>query len=240
MPYSSNGETVIYFCHVPKTGGRSIERWMQEYFGNLSMMDPDWTDYWKRGGWRKRGIGTSRQHMDWATAVTQLDCQPDYVFAIVREPVSRLKSEYRFQSRHRRKRRALAAMGFSRWCRIMFVASRIYPSVFDNHFRAQSDIVPEHANLFSFEAGLEAVTCWLSDVSPSGQERPELRGPEQHDGSTKIAVTPADAVLIEHWYKDDYARFDFPRSANGPMGSIALRDRLLGLLVAIAFRLGRL
>lgn len=240
MPYSKIGDKTVYFCHVPKTGGRSVELWMEQNLGNLFFMEAGWTDMWKQGGWRRRGLGTSRQHMDWATAEAELDHVPDHVFAIIREPMDRLVSEFRFQSRHRRKRRALTRLGFDRWCRIMFVASRLYPLVFDNHFRNQCDLVPARAKVFRFEDGLEAVTAWLTEISPGLQPGHDLRGPEQHGPKRQLEITPEDKNFVEYWYAQDYDRFGFSRSNAVDKPRIPIRDWLMGALVALAFRIGRI
>ncbi|NNV47252.1 MULTISPECIES: sulfotransferase family 2 domain-containing protein [unclassified Roseobacter] len=231
---------LLYFCHIPKTGGRNIERWMNDAFGNIGFIDADWTDRWKRGGWISDRLGTSRQHMDWATACGQLDRTPDQVFAVVRDPVTRLQSEYRFQSRHRRKRRALARIGFTRWCRVMFVASRIYPSVFDNHFRCQSDFVPPEAKVFYFEDGLDAVTVWLASLAPKDLPAVVLQGPETYAHVGDFDTSEEDLALIRSWFARDYESFGYKREPGSGVARIPLRDRMLGLIVALAFRMGRI
>ena len=102
---------------------------------------------------------------------------PDIVFAVVRDPVARMASEYRWQRRGRRGRRLgklLACLPFGIWLRLMLAMAARHPHAMDNHLRPQSDFIPEGATVFRFEAGLQPVADWLSGETghPEGLEMP--------------------------------------------------------------------
>ncbi|MBF9034963.1 sulfotransferase family 2 domain-containing protein [Rhodobacterales bacterium HKCCE2091] len=238
MPYFVHDGQLIYFCHVPKTGGSSIERWLESCYGEIEFLDDDWTNRWKRGGWLRDRIGSSRQHMTWDKAQDHLPRLPDHVFAVVRAPRTRLESEYRFQLRHRRKRRAVAGLGFSRWLRVMYAAHRFYPGVLDNHVRPQVSFIPDDAKVFRFEDGLDCVVEWVARIAPSSGGTVPLPGPDPKSSREAIPRLAEDDALIAELYAEDFARFGYDASAKGPF-SIGIRNRLLGALVAFAFRIGR-
>jgi hypothetical protein len=53
MPYVTAAGKLIYFAHVPKAGGSSVENYLAARFGPLAMLDRNWTRYrFDEGGWR--------------------------------------------------------------------------------------------------------------------------------------------------------------------------------------------
>lgn len=238
MPYVTTETQLIYFSHIPKTGGSSIEDWMESAFDGIQMLDRDWTRGWKRGGWSSGRPPHSPQHTIWEIAEPHLPRPADHVFAVVRHPVTRLESEFRFQSHHLRKRQRITRLGFSRWLRIMFCASRIVPSFLDNHFRLQSDFVPEHARMFHFEDGLDRVTDWLSETFPDQEASIPLPGPQSKRTRQDLGASDADLALIADWFTRDFDRFGYLAPPRGTY-RIGAQDRWLGVLVAALYRIGR-
>src|SRR6056297_3622976 len=117
MPLVSAGGRRLFFAHVPKTGGSSLEDYLAERFGPLAWLDRYWELRWKDGGCREAGLRVSPQHLAAEDALRLLPGPSDWSFALVRDPVARIVSEYRFQARAPGRRRRLAELGFSSWLR---------------------------------------------------------------------------------------------------------------------------
>ena len=83
-----NGRSVL-FVHIPKTGGSSVERYLSRH-GSVLL----------QGNGRDAGLRCSAQHLH-AEALASIDAADghDWSFTIVRHPVARLVSEYRYQMR---------------------------------------------------------------------------------------------------------------------------------------------
>ena len=167
-----------------------------------------WDLWWRRGGWRAACPPCSPQHLIWEDALNALPRTPDLVFALVRNPVERLVSEYRYQRHQRRGTRLgriLACLPFSLWLRVMLMVAVRNPYAFDNHLRPQSDFVPHEAQVFALEAGLEPVLDWLGIDTGGQQDTPHRLKSRQ----AKLSVADVDRALIEERFAADYARFGY-------------------------------
>lgn len=221
MPSLTLDDRLIWFAHVPKAGGTSVEKAMVARWGDrVGHLHWGWDRWWRNGGWRVADPPNSPQHLIWADAQRTLPHPPDAVFAVVRDPVARMVSEYRYQRCHRRGTwagRALTHLPFSLWLRLMLAMARENPHCFDNHFRPQSDFVPKGAEVFRLEDGLEAPLAWLGVM---GRARSLTKPPHQlKSGEFPVEVTPGDAALIGDVFARDYTRFGYPPPAGAPITS---------------------
>ncbi len=219
MPSLDLPHCLIWFAHCPKAGGTSIEQLMVATWGDrVGNLHWGWDLWWHGGGWRRADPPNSPQHHIWPDALTVLPRTPDAVFAVTRDPLTRMVSEYRWQRDLRRGTRAgkaLAWLPFSIWLRLMLQVAARNPHAFDNHLRPQGDFIPDHARLFRLEDGLDAVAVWLAEItgaclSPANLPHalPKVAG---HD------IGPRDAALIGQAFAVDYNRFGYDR----PRGTAA-------------------
>jgi hypothetical protein len=240
MPFLEASGKLIFFAHVPKAGGSSVEDYLEARFGPLALLDRDWTARWAAGGWRRSGLRVSPQHLDAREALRLLPRAPDWSFAVVREPAARLISEYRFQARARRPRRRLTRLGFSAWLRLALAAAAREPTIFDNHLRPQSEMVPEGAEVFRLEDGLAPLLARLDAVT--GTEAPPGlalgHALKAAAGAPAVRPRPADLALIGRAYAADYARFGYPAPA--PARSRPALSAALAPAAALMWRAGRL
>lgn len=188
-----------------------MERIMVETWGDsVGHLAWGWDLWWRGGGWRMAAPPNSPQHLIWADATRQMSRRPETTFAVVRDPVARLSSEYRYQRRHRRgtrSGRALARLPFPFWVRLMLAVAHRHPYAFDNHLRPQCDFVPEDATVFRLEEGLQAVADWLS-----AQTGETLCPPARALVTGQAApIDPATRARIEAAFSQDFERFGYPR-----------------------------
>ncbi len=211
MPSLTLPNRLIWFAHCPKAGGTSIEKFMVSNWGDaVSHLHWGWDLWWRGGGWRVANPPNSPQHMIWADAQSQLSRAPDLIFAVVRNPADRMASEYRWQREKRRGTRlgkALAHLPFSLWLRVLLRAAQHHPYIFDNHFRPQADIVPQTAQVFHFEAGLEPVIHWLADVTDDTVDIRTI--PHALRSTTRTEISPKDRALIGAAFAEDCRRFGY-------------------------------
>lgn len=242
MPSLTLDSRLIWFAHVPKAGGTSVEQALVDRWGDrVGHLHWGWDLWWRGGGWRMADPPNSPQHLIWEDAVTALPRAPDAVFGLVRDPGARLASEHGYQRTARRGTRlgrALARLPFALWLRLMLAVAARNPHAFDNHLRPQADFIPEGAAIFPLEQGLAPVSDWLGRVT--GTPPPEM--PHALKSGASPALTSALLARIETAYRVDYERFGYPRRTRGTPardGLDRLADALAPLLVWLDRR-GRL
>ena len=212
---TANGKS-IFFAHVPKTGGSSVEDYLIRRFGGpLSLRDIT-----HRAKDRKRGLIALSTHFTARDLDDVLPHDVDHCFAVVRDPLKRMESQYRFQAEISRTR----FFGFSTWLRIMFEAVRIDPRVYQNHIRPQSDLVREGSAVFRLEDKFTDMIAWLDEVTDSST--PDIQvGHLLKRAREPIVMSRQDVELIRRFYKVDYERFGYDL----PDPSAHADDRMAGL-----------
>lgn len=224
-----NGKT-IFFAHVPKTGGSSVEDYLIRRFGTMTIRERSHKSTQPKGlAPGKRDIIQSVSHLSAADLMKLLPSDLDYSFALVRDPVDRILSEFRFQSSASRTSR----LGFSIWLRIMLSAARAEPRIYENHIRPQVDLIPDGAEVFRLEDGFDGLIAKLDAVT--GETRSDLTvGHFLKKSRAQTTVFRQDVALIQSFYENDYARFSYPDpdlAAYPPDALAAVRD-LVGWFIA--------
>jgi hypothetical protein len=245
MPYVTAAGKLIYFAHVPKAGGSSVENYLAARFGPLAMLDRNWTHYrFDEGGWRTSSLRCSPQHVAAEDVSRLLPRAPDWSFAVIRDPAGRLISEYRWHRSNapRRGRRYLTKLGFSVWLQIMVQAVRRDPTIFDNHLRPQADIVPEDAEIFRLEDGFAPLVARIDTVM--GAQAPELSIGHDLKAKADVVAQPSarDLALIAKVYARDYALGGYERPATrvSPSPGAALIGWIARPVVAMLWHRGLL
>ena len=223
MPLARINGKLIYFAHIPKTGGSSVEAYL-EAKGKMALFHKH-TLEWSR---------CTVQHAERRIFHNLLgDGFCDAGFTVVRDPKARLVSEYRMCAaigdaravgglmpgalRLRRAMRAYAPglltsdaapffPSFDRWTPRIFEAFRRDPYVNDNHIRPQVEFVDPAHRVFRFEDGFEPVFAWIDAVTgtPPVGDRIHLR----KAGAIPVKCSPETDALIRAFYAEDYALLD--------------------------------
>lgn len=199
MPLVLDRGRALFFAHVPKTGGTSVEDYLVQRFGRLGMVDVN-----KRRGVRGTGLITPATHLAAIDLAELLPPGLDWSFALVRDPLDRIQSEYRYQTGVSR----MSRMGFSTWLETVLRAAEAEPRVYENHLRPQVDLIPEDAEIFRLEDGFDALIARLDAVV--GEARPDLTIPHMNKRpKAPLALTRSDVARIASFYAADYARLGY-------------------------------
>lgn len=142
----------------------------------------------------------------------------DAWFAVLRDPVDRLVSEYRFRLRRRAGGHALdpriwfgrwpvkvgrrhLRLTFTEWVDVVFSAYARDPYVNDNHIRPQADFVCEGMRLFAFERGLEQVFRWI-DAQTDGTPSEGLYESKRSSGLRPVVPVELRRRVLEFYCED--------------------------------------
>ena len=141
----------ILFVHIPKCAGGSVEKFfrMNGFTQNLFSIDPEFL----------LTLKCSPQHFHADLLLSLLDVSKlSYSFAIFREPLERMISEYRWRIQH-----PLASDGFDSWYQSVRLEFKRDKFILDNHMRSQVDYLIPSLNVFRLEDTLELALQQMSD-----------------------------------------------------------------------------
>lgn len=199
MPLVFAGAKRLFFAHVPKAGGTSVEHYLHRRFGHLALADR--RRCYSRGG---TGLIVPPNHLAVDDLEEFLPPELDYAFAVVRHPMDRILSEYRYQ----RGSSTLSRFSFSTWLRIMIECVKREPRMYENHIRPQSDLVPAFADAFKLENGCGEIIQKIDDLL--GSSAPDLDIPHLNESrKTNVKLTREDVLAVRDFYSVDYARFSY-------------------------------
>jgi len=221
MPLYIQPGFTLFFAHVPKTGGSSLRIYLHERFGPPLLSG--WT-YVKTK--RFPMMLSPAEHGTVEEIAPYLPERIDYKLALVRDPLGRVFSQYRFQTG----KSLMSHLSFSTWLRVMLRAVAMEPKIHENHIRPQIDLILDGSEIFHLEEGFERLAARLDQVC--GESRPDLSVPHVLRSGRKKAVrcTRQDVERIIRFYAEDYAQLGYalPDPATYP------DDRLAGLRGLVA------
>lgn len=212
MPIVRIAGKLIYFAHVPKCAGTALELYLQARFGPLVLRDPRHTLHPAGTVWPR----SSPQHIDLVSLSRLIPsgfC--DASFAVVRHPVDRILSTYHFQSEVQQ---IIAPdQSLTDWLAALPALMAADPFYADNHCRPMGDLVPQEAEVFQLEAGLDPVVDWL-DGQAGTRDGARSIGSVNRRGSRPQhprTLTPrrwptaADVARVEQLYAANMVRFGY-------------------------------
>ena len=229
-----------FFIHIPKTGGSTISAYIKAIGCAIFLSHPDnnsnkedYPNVLKRGyGWETSGgnlpsnsIPCSNHHWHAKMIEQYVDMNKiDFNFAMIRDPVDRLISEYRFRKKHYIKAEhsyewqtrdpgshegAIQTDDFSTWLNHSYECYIHNEYVWDNHFRPQSEFIFDDTILFRFP-DFQEVRTFLIDKFNRSEELSHINKSEKYEAN----VTKEDRQLIEKWYNKDYELLETRRKSN--------------------------
>lgn len=200
-------EKTLLFIHVPKTGGTAVET----FFRAAGL-----TGYFDPPGYMpvRRYLKVPPAHYDYEMLRRLFDLDALYSFAIVRHPVSRMISQYKWSREKSTMADALSKTGFSDFLGLMFSEYRKNENLAAGHFKPQARFVGEKVSkVFKYESGLGSII--RSVLEDCGfQPQGELTLPRVNTSSQMNVVPSAsDIDLIQDFYAEDFAAFGYEREA---------------------------
>ncbi|MCA3561676.1 MAG: sulfotransferase family 2 domain-containing protein [Aestuariivirga sp.] len=201
-------EKTFLFVHVPKTGGTAVETFFRGV-GFAGYFDPP--AYMPVRPY----IKVPPAHYDYEMLSRLFELNRLYSFAIVRDPVKRMVSQYKWAVEKSTQAETLAKLDFGHFLRHMFAEYRNDENIAAGHFKPQVRFVGEKVTkIFKYEAGLEPIVRQvLADVgfAPQG----ELRLPVVNTSSArKVEPNAADIALIREVYAEDFEAFGYGAGAD--------------------------
>lgn len=155
MPIMIREDASVLFIHIPKCGGSSFEQ---------HMVNRGWRELLSIRGINANNLKFMRcslQHLH--AELLHRVVRPelfDSIVALVREPVSRLKSEYAWQ-----RKQGITDLNPEEWIEHVFSEFRKDPFVYDNHIRPQHEFLIDKGQVFKLEE--DGVNQALNSVSPT-------------------------------------------------------------------------
>ena len=215
MPIVRIKEKLVYFAHVPKCAGTAVERYLIDRFGPLGFRDQRFFTRPQRRRWSR----SSPQHIDTATLAMLL---PESFFAaqfaLVRHPVPRLISVYRFQRDI--EHTIDEDTDFETWLGALSKMRSRRPFAYDNHIRPMTEIVPEGATVFRLEAegGADQIVPWLDEIAGDTELPRSVPQMNTYAGRIKAAgltlrdppeCNAASLAIIRKLYATDFERVGY-------------------------------
>lgn len=206
---SRDGEKTFLFIHVPKTGGTAIEA----YFQGLGF-----SGYFDPPGYRavRPYLKVPPAHYDYGFLSRLVDLDSLYSFAVVRHPVRRMISEYKWALEKTTMAGPMSQMDFGQFIRRMFEQYRRDENTAAGHFKPQLRFVGEKVTkIFKYEAGLDQIVARvLHDVGLAFEGQPKL--PVVNGGSSRPVVpNQSDIALIREFYAEDFEAFGYDAGPDG-------------------------
>lgn len=196
MPIATVSDTSILFIHVPKCAGMSVDQFLRD---NAQVTAE------ARLRAYSKNIRLRHLHREPLEQLYSSACF-DWVFMIVRHPVARMISEYRYQ----RRKGGLHPQNFTPfglWLRFWLRRARRNPSVRENHFRPQADFLTFDAEVFQVEQGLDPFVERFSQIT--GIETPAPMPIKNASPKQAVHVSDADRRLIGDFFHADFAAFGY-------------------------------
>ncbi len=201
MPIYRIGSTKVLFIHIPKTAGMALDSHLTAH-STASIFS-------ERLVMPKGVFGPRHQPARVLTKVF-LPEMIDYAFTVVRHPVARLVSEYRYQRRGGPIQLSrFRFMGFNTWLRYSLWRIQSHPNWRGGHFRPQTDYLCFDAQVFRFEDGLPAVMQGVSKAT--GIDIP-FHTPERNVSApreVRMSQTSLDRII--RTYAADFERFGYSK-----------------------------
>jgi hypothetical protein len=198
LPLYRIGTRTVLFIHIPKTAGMAVN-------AHLGVLWPAAFDT----PIPLDGQVFAPRHQP--ARVLQRIYFPemiDYAFMVVRHPVARLISEYRYQRRHPGMHLSrLRAFGFDIWLRHALWRAERNPDWRGGHFRPQVDFACFDCEVFRLENGLEQVMQGLGRAT--GVEIPFATAPKNVSAPRPVSLSQASLDLIARRYAADFERFGY-------------------------------
>lgn len=217
MPIFKKGGRNILYIHIPKCGGTSITE---------AFRDMGYTVLLHIGGLPpQEALVASPQHLTCADlkSIIRLD-EIDEIFTVVRNPYSRLFSEYKWATRGMTVSSDIPP--FDQWSVEQIAMAKNDPNHADNHIRPMVDFISLDVpcKIFYYESGLNAIAEFYSEehlleCPPMGEKNraPDHLLPTHDNGKAprlQELLSESSLSFINNYYIQDFIAFSYPLVAS--------------------------
>ncbi|PID50092.1 MAG: hypothetical protein CR991_03100 [Proteobacteria bacterium] len=211
MPLLTQKDRIVFFIHIPKTGGSYIEEtarqngWDVQFIVNgINAKKLDFMP-----------VSPQHFHAELYEKIFKLEKKIE-IFTIVRHPFDRLKSEYYWQYKQ-----GISYLKPDEWISFIFKEYHKNPSAYDNHIRLQTEFIPSFADCFIFKLENEGIVNALNYLGLNKQNNliKKALGYIRAGNSDKLKVSNYLAEIedifakrrddIEQFYIADMNRFGY-------------------------------
>lgn len=208
MPLFRCNDKLVFFAHIPKCGGQSVEAYLAKRFGSLAFLD----NKHRRLESHLRWGATSPQHIEMDALRRLFPSDWFYAsFAVVRNPYTRLVSAWNFRLMTRKTHELSSSI--EDWLNTVAGGSIIARHESDNHLARQVDLVPDDAKTFQLEEGMNKIVSWLDELE--GKQHSERQIPKSNTqgkpltGLKKSELSQDAIDAIREIYADDFSKFGY-------------------------------
>lgn len=197
MPLYRAKRKLIYFVHIPKTGGSSVEKALAKAGCKQAMLLS------KARNKDATGSKMTPQHMHAAAYTAYFPAGFfDYMFAVVRNPFGRIASEYKMKVVAGKEEGTPDV-----WISEVFDRFAVLPHTRDNHIRPQIDFISEGVEVFNLENGLDLPV--QAAFNALGLKREPKIPHSRPGGADKLSVTQKTIDKITAVYAQDFEEFGY-------------------------------
>jgi hypothetical protein len=197
MPLFTKEGLSVLFLHIPKSGGTSVNAAFQNQ-GFRAHYLQDKIDQWHTG----RTISPQHYHFDIIRQIIDIS-QISFCFALIRDPLSRLVSEFK----HQRSAGIAKDDNFVEWYDRIKKIKETNPSCFDNHLRPQVDFVHSSINLYAFPGMLSELQADFMRISNLSLSFPVLNTRSTDKQASLVSL--AKQTTAESDYSEDIALYNY-------------------------------
>lgn len=210
MPIVKFRDKLVYFSHIPKCGGASVESYLAKISkGKIAFIDNGYHSLQKGVKWNN----SSPQHIDGQSLERLFSVNFfDAFFAVVREPIERFESAFNFQKNIEKTINPDTKIND-------FILSLDPKSIsrighYDGHFMPQFMFLHPRASytFFKLEDGMERVKEYLDKLLFENKltlEIPHLNAKAPGKSTQKDILTPENKRKLKAIYKHDYSLFNY-------------------------------
>jgi len=186
MPIFKKNDLTVFFSHIPKTGGSSIEEYFLQNGFNITLLS---------GGLYPCSL-QHRQYGDKELMMSLGECDINYSFTIIRNPIDRLISGFNMRNPN---------MDMSKLNNYILDNLKLYRSdnyILDNHIRPQNEFIHSDMEIFKFGEWNKIIDK-LNTLYSFNNKFPH----ENKSKCEKITRSdiPEDVIeLIQTFYKKDF------------------------------------
>ncbi|MBT8154369.1 sulfotransferase family protein [Epibacterium ulvae] len=225
MPIIKYKDVILHFAHIPKCGGTSVERYIQGLKSvSIAFIDERYVSHAPQQHWNI----SSPQHVDGESIARlfPLDFFTAF-FAVVRHPMSRLKSAYKFQ---RTREKQIGSISFDEFVKTDLRENYLTKGWLDNHFYPQSGFFFPGANYQVFkleEDGASFAKEFIDHALFGNMASRDIAHTNRSNGnaglpSQDLELSAESVDLIHELYALDFKNFNYePETRSLPEDDIA-------------------